>query len=46
MGKEFTNLTDEELCELMCGEPERDYDDEEESCVDNTLIQNAFYKST
>lgn len=32
MGMEFTNLTIEDLCELMCGSPESDYkeDDEED----------------
>ena len=32
MGKTFENLTWEELCDLMCGEPEEDCeeDDEEE----------------
>lgn len=24
MGKEFTNLTEEELCDLMCGKPEEE----------------------
>ena len=24
MGKEFNNLTQEELCDLMCGKPERE----------------------
>lgn len=28
MGKEFTNLTEEELCDLMCGKPEEDEDEE------------------
>lgn len=27
MGKEFTNLTEEELCDLMCGGPEEDEED-------------------
>lgn len=27
MGKEFTNLTEEDLCDLMCGTPEEDADD-------------------
>ena len=26
----FENLTIEELCDLMCGEPEEDYEDESE----------------
>ena len=34
MGIEFTNLTEEELCDLMCGgpeeEPEDDVDEEED----------------
>ena len=28
MGKEFTNITQEELCDLMCGKPEDDYEDD------------------
>lgn len=35
MGKEFTNLTDEELCDLMCGGPELDYDNNEEEDLEN-----------
>lgn len=31
MGKTFYDLTDEELCELMCGAPEEDYEDDEET---------------
>ena len=32
MGMEFTNLTEEELCDLMCGKPEEyEEDDTEES---------------
>ena len=30
MGKEFVNLTESELCDLMCGGPEPD---EDEYCV-------------
>lgn len=26
MGKEFTNLTEADLCDLMCGDPEPEYD--------------------
>ena len=33
MGMEFTNLTEEELCDLMCGKPEEDEDDEEPSKI-------------
>ena len=29
MGKTFYDLTDEELCELMCGDPEVDEEPEE-----------------
>ena len=25
----FENLTDEELCDLMCGKPEDDYEDDD-----------------
>ena len=32
MGKEFINLTEEELCDLMCGGPEEDEEDEETQC--------------
>ena len=32
MGAEFSNLTDEELCDLMCGKPEEDM---EEDMADN-----------
>ena len=28
MGMEFTDLTEEELCDLMCGKPEEDEDGE------------------
>lgn len=31
MGKTFYDLTDEELCDLMCGDPEQDYDEEEKT---------------
>lgn len=27
MGMEFTNLTEEELCDLMCGKPEEEEED-------------------
>lgn len=30
MGMTFYDLTCEELCELMCGDPEPDYDEEDE----------------
>ena len=30
MGKEFTNLTWEDLCDMMCGKPEEDMEDEKE----------------
>ena len=29
MGMTFENLTEEELCDLMCGGPEEDTEDEE-----------------
>lgn len=29
MGMEFINLTEEELCDLMCGGPEEDEEDEQ-----------------
>lgn len=30
MGAVFENLTEEELCDLMCGKPEDDEEDEED----------------
>ena len=30
MGAEFYDLTLEELCDLMCGDPEEDYEEEED----------------
>lgn len=30
MGMEFTNLTEEELCDLMCGKPEEEEDENEQ----------------
>lgn len=33
MGMTFENLTEEELCDLMCGKPEEDEEDEERSKV-------------
>ena len=40
MGMTFYDLTCEELCELMCGKPEDDYEKEvliiaENPCIDN-----------
>lgn len=29
MGKEFIGLTEEELCDLMCGDPEEEMEDED-----------------
>lgn len=40
MGAIFTNLTDEELCDLMCGEPEEDYEDEDIEDNVNQSIDN------
>ena len=40
MGKEFTNLTEEELCDLMCGKPEEDEEDEETPEVRNRPLDN------
>jgi len=31
MGKTFENLTWDDLCDLMCGGPEEDYEDEDDS---------------
>lgn len=41
MGKEFTGLTCEQLCDLMCGDPEEDYDEEEESWLKVAEAENA-----
>lgn len=35
MGATFENLTLEQLCDLMCGKPEEDYDGEETDNLDN-----------
>lgn len=35
MGKEFYDLTPEELCDLMCGKPEDDYEDDEDDFVED-----------
>lgn len=35
MGKEFTNLTEEDLCDLMCGDPE---EDEEEKALKMLIV--------
>ena len=33
MGKEWKNLSLEELCDLMCGDPEEDYEEEEDDGI-------------
>lgn len=36
--REMTGLTCEELCDLMCGKPEDDYDDEDyDDTIDNMI---------
>jgi len=48
MGKEFTNLTEEELCDLMCGQPEDEFEtycDMYEKSLDfQKRIRDAFEK--
>ena len=34
MGKTFTNLTRDDLCDLMCGDPEEEWDDTEDKYED------------
>ena len=33
MGAVFYDLTPEELCDLMCGDPEEDYEEEEDNGI-------------
>lgn len=35
MGMEFYDLTEEELCDLMCGKPEEDEEDDEDEIQHN-----------
>lgn len=35
MGMVFYDLTPEELCDLMCGDPEEDYEEEEDNGTGN-----------
>jgi hypothetical protein len=35
MGMTFENLTEEELCDLMCGCPEKEQEDEEDALDNN-----------
>ena len=37
MGEVFENLTQEDLCDLMCGTPEKEPDESEEFAADNDL---------
>lgn len=39
MGKTFTRLTDEELCDLMCGKPEED----NIPIIDNDFIASGHF---
>ncbi|MBR5677086.1 MAG: hypothetical protein IKX20_03000 [Paludibacteraceae bacterium] len=43
MGKTFTNLTWDDLCDLMCGVPEEEWEDEtaEELAEDKDENRNA-----
>ena len=47
MGMTFENLTWEELCDLMCGQPEDDEDEEdgEEYEIQSTLVDSRGCKS-
>lgn len=42
MGKEFNNLTIEEMCDLMCGKPEKDYEDEDEPIVEFVSYDGSY----
>lgn len=35
MGMIFENLTEEELCDLMCGGPEEDFEEDFDEATDN-----------
>ena len=37
MGMEFTNLTEEDLCDLMCGKPEEDLEEDEDASKENKV---------
>ena len=37
MGKTFENLTWDDLCDLMCGGPEEEYEDEDDESEDDIL---------
>lgn len=39
MGMTFENLTEEEMCDLMCGDPEEDFEDE----MDFVSIHNKIH---
>lgn len=41
MGMIFENLTEEEMCDLMCGDPEEDFEDEEE--MDFVSVHNKIH---
>ena len=46
MGKELTNLSCEDLCDLMCGQVEQDYDDRDcEKCKHYKQVKNEKYKA-
>lgn len=45
MGETFENLTWEELCDLMCGQPEDDEEDGEEYEIQSTLVDSRGCKS-
>lgn len=44
MGKTFENLTPEQLCDLMCGKPEEDYECQSEKSkvdTDGVRVENS-----
>jgi hypothetical protein len=43
MGKEFNDLTCEELCDLMCGAPEEEEEDYSEDCINRAEAQKHIY---
>ena len=34
MGQTFENLTWDDLCDLMCGAPEEDFEEDDSDCAD------------
>ena len=44
MGAEFTDLTWDEMCDLMCGAPEEDMEDDNEKINEGRFLQNDGFK--